>query len=196
MNPLVVSPAQPKRRVRAFDDPAWIFEPKYNGERGILYLAGGRANFRSKSGKIKPGRYQKLADDIARELRVKSAIIDGEIVVLNPITRYSSVTMLRRSAGPLVFIAFDLLVLDGEKFTGRKLEERKRQLDKLLSHKSRLIQPTQYWHECGKRLMAVAFLSGWEGIVAKPVNSFYHGSAGWQKIRTSGYKHTKKPKRR
>jgi hypothetical protein len=35
-----------------FDDPAWLFEPKYDGVRGLLYLSGREWHFRSKRGNV------------------------------------------------------------------------------------------------------------------------------------------------
>jgi ATP-dependent DNA ligase len=37
----LVAPIVPVLRDQPFDDSAYLFEPKYDGFRGLLYLAGG-----------------------------------------------------------------------------------------------------------------------------------------------------------
>ena len=49
--PLVV-PIVPVIRDQPFDDPAYLFEPKYDGFRGLLYLSGRECHFRSKRGNV------------------------------------------------------------------------------------------------------------------------------------------------
>ena len=61
-----------------FDDPAWLFEPKYDGFRGLLYVSPRNCWFRSKRGNTMT-RFQDLAEQVRDELRVRSAILDGEI---------------------------------------------------------------------------------------------------------------------
>jgi ATP-dependent DNA ligase len=35
-----------------FDDPEWLFEPKFDGSRGLLYVTRHACHFRSKRGNI------------------------------------------------------------------------------------------------------------------------------------------------
>ena len=64
-----------------FDDPAWLFEPKYDGYRGLLYVARIGCWFRSKRGNVLK-RFQELCYWVREELPVKEAILDGEVVEL------------------------------------------------------------------------------------------------------------------
>ena len=48
----LVEPIVPELYPTAFDDPAWLFEPKYDGFRGLLYLSGRECRFRSKRGNV------------------------------------------------------------------------------------------------------------------------------------------------
>jgi ATP-dependent DNA ligase len=43
-----VTPVVPVIHPQAFDDPAHLFEPKYDGFRGLVYVSGREAFFRSK----------------------------------------------------------------------------------------------------------------------------------------------------
>jgi ATP-dependent DNA ligase len=48
--PFDVAPIIPVLRSHPFNDPAWLFEPKYDGFRGLVYLAAGTCLIRSKRG--------------------------------------------------------------------------------------------------------------------------------------------------
>lgn len=65
-----------------FDDPAWLFEPKYDGYRGLLYVTRKGCWIRSKRGNILE-RFQQLCYWVREELPVREAILDGEVVALD-----------------------------------------------------------------------------------------------------------------
>ena len=48
----LVAPIVPVLRAQPFDDPSYVFEPKYDGFRGLLYLSGQECHFRSKRGNV------------------------------------------------------------------------------------------------------------------------------------------------
>ena len=48
----LITPIVPVLRHQPFDDPACLFEPKYDGFRGLLYLSGRECRFRSKRGNV------------------------------------------------------------------------------------------------------------------------------------------------
>jgi bifunctional non-homologous end joining protein LigD len=88
-----------------FDDPASLFEPKYDGFRGLLYVSPRNCWFRSKRGNTM-ARFQELTGQVRDELRVRSAILDGEIVSLDKEGRH----ILRRilaGRGHLHYAAFN-----------------------------------------------------------------------------------------
>jgi ATP-dependent DNA ligase len=47
VEPILLTP-----RRDPFDDPAWLFEPKFDGYRGLLYVTQKGCHFRSKRGNI------------------------------------------------------------------------------------------------------------------------------------------------
>jgi ATP-dependent DNA ligase len=47
VDPILLTPPR-----EPFNDPAWLFEPKYDGYRGLLYVTGQGCHFRSKGGNI------------------------------------------------------------------------------------------------------------------------------------------------
>jgi bifunctional non-homologous end joining protein LigD len=77
VQPILLTP-----RRETFDDPAWLFEPKYDGYRGLLYVTRKGCWFRSKRGNILK-RFQELCYWVREELPVKEVILDGEVVALD-----------------------------------------------------------------------------------------------------------------
>jgi ATP-dependent DNA ligase len=72
----LVEPIIPVARGVPFDDPAYLFEPKYDGFRGLLYVTRPECYFRSKRGNILK-QFQELSYSVRKELRVKKAILGG-----------------------------------------------------------------------------------------------------------------------
>src|SRR5215218_1566202 len=68
------------------DDTDWAFEMKWDGVRTIAYLAGGRVQLLSRRGRDDTAAYFDVAEDLAR-LDLQSAILDGEVVVLDRVGR-------------------------------------------------------------------------------------------------------------
>jgi ATP-dependent DNA ligase len=48
----LVEPIVPVLRDRPFEDPAYLFEPKYDGFRGLFYLGSRECHFLSKRGNV------------------------------------------------------------------------------------------------------------------------------------------------
>jgi bifunctional non-homologous end joining protein LigD len=67
----IVSTARPQ----PFNDPAWLFEPKYDGFRGMLYLTRHGCSLYSKRGN-RMMRFQDLADQMRTQLGRRELILD------------------------------------------------------------------------------------------------------------------------
>ena len=63
-------------------DLGWLYEPKFDGWRGTLYLDGHSTYIRSKRGNVLR-RFGELAGRVRAELGVRDAILDGEVVALD-----------------------------------------------------------------------------------------------------------------
>lgn len=76
-------------RARKTDHPDYIFELKHDGFRAVAYIEDGECKIVSRN--MKTLRFQSLSKDLAK-LRVRSAIIDGEIVCLdtNGVSQFNS----------------------------------------------------------------------------------------------------------
>jgi bifunctional non-homologous end joining protein LigD len=168
-----------------FDDPAWLFEPKYDGFRGVLYSSSLGCEIRSRrDNRLK--RFVDLWDRVSGVLHGREAILDGEIVSLNrqgkPVFHH-----LLRGQGFLAFAAFDLLWLDGIDLRTRTLAERKTLLSNLLPEDTGPLYKILTIEEYGRALYGAIKRMDLEGIVAKRVSDRYAPGITWYKIRNPGY---------
>ncbi len=160
--------------------PAWIYELKLDGFRGVLSVEDGRGSFTSKTSKPMP-RFSELAGALARALPVKNAILDGEIIVMTDSGPDFNALFWRR--GQPAYAAFDLLWLDGRDLRTQPLWRRKRALKKLIDG-----TPIAYVdHVTDPALYAAAAARDLEGIVAKRRGDPYGASTEWVKVKHSGY---------
>ncbi|MFL5447218.1 MAG: DNA ligase, partial [Gemmatimonadales bacterium] len=118
-----IPPIVPTLKPDPFNHPAWLFEPKYDGFRGMLYLSRSGCNLYSKRGNLMT-RFAGLARQLAAELGARELILDGEIVALDDEGRIDFWGLMR-GQGTLAYAAFDLLWLNGQDLRPRPLHRRK-----------------------------------------------------------------------
>ena len=168
-----------------FDQEGWLFEPKYDGFRGVLYASSIGCEIRSRrDNRLK--RFADLWDRVAGVLKGREAILDGEIVSLNRQGRPVFHDLLR-GQGFLAFAAFDLLWLDGSDLRGQSLAERKILLGELLPEDTGPLYKILTIEEHGRALYGAIRRMDLEGIVAKRLSDTYGPGATWYKIRNPGY---------
>src|SRR5207244_8856186 len=128
-----------------------------------------------------------------RQLPVKNAIFDGEIVVPDAHGR-TSFQRLQNAMGSgrddlLVYYIFDLLYLEGRDLRGVPLEERKKALRTLLSKAPAdgPVRLSQHAEGDGPEVFAKACELGVEGIVSKRKEGLLQArrSKEWLKIKYS-----------
>jgi bifunctional non-homologous end joining protein LigD len=90
-----------------FDDRDWLFEVKHDGFRSLAYVFDGNCQLVSRRRNTYKS-FQALRDEIAKALKVKNAVLDGELVVLDDQGRSLFNEMLFRRGDP-IFYVFDLL---------------------------------------------------------------------------------------
>ena len=174
-----------------FDDPAWWFEPKWDGVRALATWDGVGASVQGRRGNDITAGYPELAD-----FRLPApGIVDGEIVALGGDGLPSFQRLQRRmhlrdpariaAAGvntTIVFVAFDLLYL-GESLLNEPLDARRGRLTGL-----KLAAPftvTDGVAVDGLALWDAVVDRGMEGMVAKRRDSGYRPgarSSAWRKI--------------
>ena len=175
-----VAPLRPVRALYVPVGPQWIYEVKLDGFRGMLRIQQGGAQFTSKTSKLMR-RFDPLATSLALALGVRSAILDGEIIVMGD--RGPDFYALFFARRPPAFAAFDLLWLNGRDFRSLPLWRRKRALRKLVAD-----TPVGYVDDVDDpTLFAAASQHDLEGIVAKRRGDPYCGDTRWLKVKCAGY---------
>jgi bifunctional non-homologous end joining protein LigD len=121
-----IEPIVPTARPLAFDDPQWLFEPKYDGFRGVVYLSRGGCTIYSKRGN-RFSRFDELRRGLCAELPRIEVILDGEIIAIDDEGRMDFWSLMG-GRGHLAYAAFDLLWLKGNDLRALPLIERKKRL--------------------------------------------------------------------
>lgn len=165
----------------------WLHELKLDGYRMGILLDRGRVRLMSRRGTEWTADFPEVIES-ARRLRVRSALLDGEVVVLSAhgISDFQALQNRARTRGGLVYFAFDLLELDGEDLTREPLETRKARLHDLLGDATGIIRYTQHFDGDGEEVLRQACALGAEGIVSKRRDAPYHPGArhpDWQKTK-------------
>nr|WP_255449937.1 MULTISPECIES: DNA ligase D [Myxococcaceae] len=164
-----------------------VFEVKYDGFRALAALSGGKLAFQSRNAVDLAPRFPALADALSK-LRVREAVLDGEIVALDAKGRSRFQLLQNVDTGEnldLRFVAFDLLWLDGEDLRERPLEERRELLESVLGTAKLPLQLSERLDLPLPRALSEARRRGWEGLIAKRVGSPYAGSRSpdWLKLK-------------
>ncbi|HYC33794.1 MAG TPA: hypothetical protein VEB59_16005 [Gemmatimonadales bacterium] len=181
----VVQPIRLTPRGDPFDHPDWLFEPKYDGFRGLLYVSRAGCLIRSRKGNHLT-RFDDLCHAVRDELPVREAILDGEVVALDDHGRQSFRDLLA-GRGNLHYAAFDVLWVNGKDLRGLPLARRKRALHRLVWATSTALSQVFTIEERGRDLFAAAQRIDLEGIVAKRKDDPYASAAVWYKIRNPAY---------
>jgi len=194
--PKVVHPMLATLAAKAFDDPDWLFEIKWDGYRAVAFIENGRVRLVSRNQNDLTAQFPELGS-LPQFLKAESAILDGEIVALDEEGRPSFSLMqqrtgfqpgkrrlARREGVPVIYYAFDLLYLDGFDLRRVALEQRKQVLQDRIKVGG-VIQFSDHYAEKGVALFEAAKQRGLEGIVAKKRSSTYQEkrSSDWLKIK-------------
>jgi bifunctional non-homologous end joining protein LigD len=180
-----IQPIAPIRRAEPFDDPAWLFDLKYDGFRALCYLEQGSCRLISRSGN-QMHRFASLSDRIAASLDVSDAIIDGEVIAADETGRPQFYDLLRDTRAP-AYVAFDLLWLNGVDLRPLPLSERRRHLQNILPEGSAIIAEPLSVMGTGCKLFELMCAHDLEGVVAKRLKDGYGSRVRWLKIKNPGY---------
>jgi bifunctional non-homologous end joining protein LigD len=153
----------------------WIHEVKFDGYRVQLHIANEGIKILTRRGHDWTDRFKKIATD-AWHLKVKSAIIDGEVVVpaADGTADFAVLQKVLRAGKPsdqLVMYAFDLLYLNGHDMRKAALVTRKAALAGLLKGSNILL--SESFETDGAHMFQTACAMGLEGVVSKRKASRY-----------------------
>jgi bifunctional non-homologous end joining protein LigD len=171
-------------RIPESDSDEWAYEIKWDGVRALGYADHGRWSMLSRRGEDVTPRYPELAP-IADGLADRAAILDGEVVALDPGGRprfqllqsrmgLTSPGAIKARVGqtPVDYVIFDLLHLDGRSVRELPYVQRRELLEELGLDDPRWRAP-RYRLGGGAALLEAAREQGLEGIVAKRCDSPY-----------------------
>ncbi|MDP8914644.1 MAG: DNA ligase D [Pseudomonadota bacterium] len=170
----------------------WQHEIKYDGYRTQLVIEGADVRAFTRNGYDWTGKYSGIVR-AAGEIRCSSAVLDGEVIVQDHEGRsnfHAIKDALARRSEDFVFMAFDLLHLNGRDLRREPLRERRLALQELVgsSDARSVIRFSDHVVGTGRALLEAADKMGLEGIVSKKMSSRYRSgpSKSWLKIKCFG----------
>jgi bifunctional non-homologous end joining protein LigD len=190
IHPMLATPID-----KPFDGPEWLFEIKWDGYRAVSFIQDGKVRLVSRNQNDLTGQFPEL-HDLPKSVKAETAVLDGEIVVLDEQGRPSFDLMQQRtgirSKGrrsgaqhdlPVLYYVFDLLYLDGYDLRRVALEQRKQTLAQIVAASDR-VRYSEHFPQ-GLALFDLAKQKGLEGILAKKRASPYEErrSQEWLKIK-------------
>jgi bifunctional non-homologous end joining protein LigD len=196
--PGFIAPMLAKLTSLPADDSQWAFEIKWDGMRAIANVDAGELVLKSRNGNEVTLAYPEL-QGLPDAIGGHSAILDGEIVAFDEHGQVSFQALQTRmhvreageaerlaEAGPVTYMVFDLLWLDGRDMTALPYVERRAALDELAIDGAHWQVP-EFHSGDGARLLAVSREHHLEGVVAKRLDSRYVPGrrVGWGKIKNS-----------
>ena len=193
LHPMLIADSVPP-----FDDPAWIYEVKWDGERCIAYLDPMKINgteLRNKRNRTLLFQVPELST-IHKQVK-KPCVLDGELIAVKA-GKPSFYEIQRRTMmhnplrislagkqGPASFVAFDCIWLDGRDLMTTPLLERKAALQRNVMENKR-IAVSRAFAGTGTALYELVKEQKLEGIVAKKADSLYYPgkrTKDWKKIK-------------
>ena len=170
-----VAPMWPIPLADAFDSSDWIFEPTWGGHRALAFVEPGEA---AGSGQVRvvdargtdlSAHLPELAG-LAVRVSARSAVLDGELVVVDALGRADDDALRQRLAGrpgrPVALLVFDLLHLDGRWLLGQPLDKRRAALRRVLRPGDEVVVVPAITGE-GLALHAAVSAQGIAGILAR-----------------------------
>lgn len=168
------------------DGGEWLHEIKFDGYRALVAIEGGKTKLFTRSGLDCSEKFPRLVE-AAADLDVESALLDGEVVVLDSKGHpsFGALQEAIKTGDPdCLFFAFDLLKLNGtdlKKFPNIDRKERLRPIIPVTG----AFQFAEHIVGSGEKLLATVCKAGLEGIVSKQADAPYRGkrSQAWLKIK-------------
>jgi DNA ligase D-like protein (predicted ligase) len=178
---------------QSFSRDGWLFEPKLDGERCLVFRNGNDVRLFSRNRKSLNLKYPELTEAF-RNQKTAYFIVDGEIVTFERgVTNFAKLqprmqverppAELRRKI-PVWFYAFDLLYFASYDTRQVPLRYRKELLRKALDF-SNPLHFTEYRETEGEGYYRKACRKRWEGVIAKNGDSVYvsQRSRNWLKLK-------------
>lgn len=180
----------------------WTFEPKYDGIRVLAFATPGEVKLMTRNGKDKAAQFPEIVASLRKLASQgrRSFVFDGEIVALidgEPArfqelqsrvhVKEAHIIQRNTSSRPAALILFDILVDGDQVLLKEPWSERRARLQKRVGKRaSTQLRITPSSEGDGKKMLQQARREGWEGIIAKRIDSQYevgHRSKNWLKLK-------------
>lgn len=174
------------------------FDFKYDGLRMQAHIDNGKVRLFSRQLEELTDQFPEVVQSVSTAFRGKSGIVEGECVPVDintgELLPFQVVSRRRgRKHGvqeaieefPVTLFLFDLLLYDGEDYTGRPFTERRKKLESAIGKSDRVKTSTFIItdsEEEAESFFTLSLESGCEGIVAKSVSEdsvYQAGARGW-----------------
>jgi len=181
-------PIKPMLAKLAVDLPAagpFLFEPKWDGFRAIVFRGGGDAYIQSRDLKPLDRYFPELHDALVDRLP-DGCVVDGEIVVVTDAGLDFDALQMRIHPAksrveklsaeiPASFVAFDLLAAAGADLTGSPQDGRRARLEELLADAGPPLYLTPMTRDVAtaRRWLDRFEGAGLDGVIAKPEAAAY-----------------------
>ena len=184
VNPPIL-PMLAKRVAELPDGDEWIFEPKWDGFRALVFRDGDEILIQSRDEKPLNRYFPELLDPLRSTLPAR-CVLDGEMVIVKndgldfdalQLRLHPAASRVKLLSGqiPASFVFFDLLCVGDRDLRGEPFEARRRELKSLLSSAKPPIHLTPATSDRG--IAADWFRrfegAGLDGVIAKPAAGTY-----------------------
>jgi len=180
-----VAPMLAKSVKEVPDGPGYLYEPKWDGFRCIVFRDGDEVELGSRNERPMTRYFPEVVEAVKLQLPER-CVIDAEIVVprgdrldfealLQRIHPADSRVRLLAEQTPASLVTFDLLALGDESLIERPLIERRRRLDEVLADAHAPVHRTLVTDDAAtaREWFASFEGAGLDGVVAKPVDAPY-----------------------
>lgn len=180
-----------------FDDPAWSFEPWWDGLRALAHVEDGRLRLRDARGRELADRFPELLG-LVDVVSGAPLVLDGEIVIPDGTGRGDPGALQRRlrpeggvrrarsRVGAATYLVNDLLVREGRTLLSAPLARRRRVLVETLRASDRVLVVPAIAAE-GRTLYEASAAQGLPGVLARRADSPYLPGVRsdlWRQIRS------------
>ena len=167
--------------------PGAHYEPKWDGFRSIIFRDGDEVEIGSRNERPMTRYFPEVVEAVKANFPER-VVIDGEIVVADRagnrldfealqqrIHPAASRVKLLSGETPASFVAFDLLALGDDDFTGRPLAERRTALEDALAKAAPpvYVTPATRDHDTAAQWFERFEGAGLDGLIAKPLDGRY-----------------------
>jgi ATP-dependent DNA ligase len=165
--------------------PEWIFEPKWDGFRALVFRDGADLFIQSRDEKPLNRYFPDLIDPLLAQLP-RRAVLDGEIVIVHDkgldfdllqLRLHPAASRVKMLAGqnPASIVFFDLLAEGSQNLMGQPFEKRRRELERILAAAA---PPIHLTPATGDPEVAADWFrrfegAGLDGVMAKSISGIY-----------------------